>query len=611
MQSWNFLGFILTLLASNIFLTEAVPAPPNGKPIHIGRRIVGKPVQVAGMNLQPIQELQTQIDGKGITKLKPVRLDHIYGVRRRDTEKDYQRLDLAQEAFMVYAAQEEESKGVMMANMTLFAPGGVPVIMMERFEGLTKAVDCSIDQDGFIGLTLLDRGGFEYAKNAWDWINAADDDEFIMVTDHEGCAPGDERKAYHIHNVEYDTKNLVIKLFATHAPWEEIAGNYDLKFATYQGKGKVPRSSRAQDATEKHQARGIFDHFTDWVSDTVDKTQEKLNSLKDKFGDSFDSIIKELGDVGDKTIDEAYTWDINKGSPGQRVNIYTDILNPDDPRQILDCTDCYTKGQVKFVGHLRVEDFIAREAWFSVAPENVEVNVKLNLKLKATEGEPLAKSLDIFSTPFAGITIPYIFTLSPKIEYEVSLTTNIKQDMDISFGARATIPNGALMKANIPDFDKSEVSGWDDSKMESLPFEINSGSVDAEFEFSASPVIGVEIYAIGIVSYEAALKIRMPQVKTKFTTFEDLTGACEKSDRAQTKGVKSNTEVAFALDFVVGEDKIVQSRPPFFEKTLWEHKLPATEGCTPVGERRLSPNSPPPNQTTPPPTPQNPNPQLR
>jgi len=149
------------------------------------------------------------------------------------------------------------------------------------------------------------------------------------------------------------------------------------------------------------------------------------------------------------------------------------------------------------------------------------------------------------------------------------------------------------MKASIPDFDKSQVSGWEGSKMEPLPFEINSGSADAEFEFSASPVIGVEIFAIGIVSYEAALKMRMPRVKTKLTTFEDATGACEKSDTAQTKGVRSNTEVAFALDFVVGEDKIVETRPPFFEKTLWEHKLPATEGCTPVGPQRAPTNPAP------------------
>ena len=121
-------------------------------------------------------------------------------------------------------------------------------------------------------------------------------------------------------------KNLVIKLFATHAPWEEIAGNYDLKFATYQGKGKIPGSSRAQAATEKLQTRGLFDTITNWVTDTIDKTKEKLSGLKDKFGASFDSIINELGEVGGKTIDQAFTWDINKGSPGQRVNIYTDIL---------------------------------------------------------------------------------------------------------------------------------------------------------------------------------------------------------------------------------------------------------------------------------------------
>lgn len=210
------LGLILTLLASDIYMALAAPAPSNTKPVHIDRRdspaiaktklvhidrrrSSTKPVHVSSRGIKPIQTLRTRADSGGkstTTTLKPVRLDQLNGVQRRDIEGDYTRLDLAHQAFMVYAAQEKDGKGVMMANMTLFSPDGVPVILMERFEGLTKAVDCSIEKDGFIGLTLRDQKGFQYAKDAWDWINEGEDDEFIMITDHEGCSPGDERKAF-------------------------------------------------------------------------------------------------------------------------------------------------------------------------------------------------------------------------------------------------------------------------------------------------------------------------------------------------------------------------------------------------------------------------------
>lgn len=199
----DFLSLLLAILATNVFLAAAAPASSSvttkpvhidkrdgakTKPVHIDRRSMTKPVHVDVLN--------TKRSTPGTTVLKPVRLDHFEGIQRRDIEEDYSRLDLSQQAFMIYAAQEEGGEGVMMANMTLFAPNGVPVIMMERFEGLTKAVDCSIEKDGFVGLTLKDQKGFDHAREAWDWINDGENDEFILITDHEGCSPGDQRKGY-------------------------------------------------------------------------------------------------------------------------------------------------------------------------------------------------------------------------------------------------------------------------------------------------------------------------------------------------------------------------------------------------------------------------------
>ena len=107
-------------------------------------------------------------------------------------------------------------------------------------------------------------------------------------------------------------------LFATDAPWQEIAGDYDLKFATLKTRLPEPKTPDA----EQVQARGFFD----WVEEVVDKTIDKFKDLRDKFGDSFDSIVKELGEIGDKTFDQSQTWNLDAGTPGERKNIYTDLF---------------------------------------------------------------------------------------------------------------------------------------------------------------------------------------------------------------------------------------------------------------------------------------------
>lgn len=95
-----------------------------------------------------------------------------------------------------------------------------------------------------------------------------------------------------------------------------------MKFATL--KNKVPESSLKKPVEPQLQARFKIGGIKDWFKDKFDKAKEKLKKAKDKFGDSFDSIVKELGDIGDKTFDKELSWNLDAGTPGQRSNIYTD-----------------------------------------------------------------------------------------------------------------------------------------------------------------------------------------------------------------------------------------------------------------------------------------------
>ena len=193
------------------------------------------------------------------------------------------------------------------------------------------------------------------------------------------------------------------------------------------------------------------------------------------------------------------------------------------------------------------------------------------MKMKKTKGDPLLINLDLFHFPFGGIIIPGIFNLGPKFEYEIAVKTTIDADMDINFGFRATLPNEAVIKGNLMDFKKSEVKGFEGGKVEALPFRINNGTVAAMIEVTSNPVLGLELYAIGIVAYEAAVKFQVPRVRTVFSTIDNPLGACTQNATAPTRAVLVKTEVAVGIKFVVGKDALVNAKPDF-EAQLWVRK---------------------------------------
>ena len=84
---------------------------------------------------------------------------------------------------------------LLFANMTLYASDRLPIVLMERFEGLTSSVDCN-GTDGFMSLTFKSKAAYDYALRAWQYVNEKDDENFLLIANHEGCSPNDERQPY-------------------------------------------------------------------------------------------------------------------------------------------------------------------------------------------------------------------------------------------------------------------------------------------------------------------------------------------------------------------------------------------------------------------------------
>lgn len=127
--------------------------------------------------------------------LQPFGINHYeaaFGIQRRSISRDF---DLEPKAQVeLFYGQGDDDGTLAVANITLNAPSGLPIVLLERFEPLTQYVDCNGD-DGHMSLTFKSEDAFKRALNAWSFVNNGIQ-RFMVIANHDGCGPKYQRQSY-------------------------------------------------------------------------------------------------------------------------------------------------------------------------------------------------------------------------------------------------------------------------------------------------------------------------------------------------------------------------------------------------------------------------------
>ncbi|KAG0136431.1 hypothetical protein HOY82DRAFT_498283 [Tuber indicum] len=527
-------------------------------------------IERSAVELKPIKPdafvpgLTPRSEGEAPTVLRPINpdiFDAVNGLKPR-ADVDFSKLDLADQAQLIFGAPGEDGN-VMLANMTLYAPSGQQIVMMESFEGLTSSVDCKGD-DGEMALTFKSQEAFDYAHKQWSFINEKSENAFLLIANHDGCGPDEERQAYNITGIDDVDGSLTTLLKASPASWSDISGTFDLDFGY---------ASLTPDAARRLRARGIGDFFDD-ITDTI--------------GDGLDSIGDAFGSIGDAEFDKSVSFDVSVGTEGKR----TDIIP-----KLFACVDCFITGKFKVAGKLSVDNFVVKDLTLGASPEDFRAKMIMEARVSATllngiPGLNLTQELASFPIPGAGISVPKIFELGAIITYEVGVECSVTGEANFTFGLSASLPNSALVSLNLADVSQSQASGFDGATFDPV-FDINSGSVSLNVAAISRPKLTFGIEIIGVGKLEAALKMGLPVVSTKLTAAFDEQGVCEKSPTASRTGFKINSDVS--VNLAVSVDGSIGSASAGLEKNLFTFKQPLLDKCFPLNIPALDPK---PSQTT-------------
>ena len=127
-------------------------------------------------------------------------------------------------------------------------------------------------------------------------------------------------------------------------------------------------------------------------------------------------------------------------------------------------------------------------------------------------------------------------------------------------------PNTAVYRKDLLVKDKHESSKWEGAKLESLPFELLAGSLEAEFQASTNLVLAIGIQLAGIFGYEAGFKLKLPRLVKNFSTITktDNSPACPGSKHAtlanSTTGILEKSDINCDLIALIGQDKMINAK---------------------------------------------------
>ena len=223
------------------------------------------------------------------------------------------------------------------------------MILLEEFDDLTRAVDCKGD-DGLMSLTFKDQAAFDYALKTWSYINKKEESKFLVIANHEGCGPDDQRQpylfvqnrsmpfvvsntadlVYRISNIKEDVSTFTTYLTAQPAPWSDVAGTYDMDF------GKAIPFTRPNQL----QSRGLWGDITGAVSGAVSDVKsgvdDVVNGAKTVASDiesGADNVINgakqiasDIGNIvtGNLDLSKSVSFGMNAGTPNQKTQLFTD-----------------------------------------------------------------------------------------------------------------------------------------------------------------------------------------------------------------------------------------------------------------------------------------------
>ncbi|KAJ5595600.1 uncharacterized protein N7459_001808 [Penicillium hispanicum] len=168
--------------------------------------------------------LVSQLDFCLSFELQPVGPRQVNSATHAARDKDLSGLDLLSiESFLWGGSQNDRSA---VGNFTVHMPGQTEhIISMERFQPFLESTHCTNQS---VTLRFRNERSFQYGQRIWQWVNEADERNFVVVAGQGHCGWNEDRLPFVVSNVSFLAENQTIRLNGHASDWKTVAHTYEL-----------------------------------------------------------------------------------------------------------------------------------------------------------------------------------------------------------------------------------------------------------------------------------------------------------------------------------------------------------------------------------------------
>lgn len=391
----------------------------------------------------------------------------------------------------IYCPLEQDD--LLLGNLTVMTPAdNEQVLNMEKFDGLLTNIECNPDG---MSLTFEDSESFAYAQGVWDWVNGADDHEFLMVAGRDDCHEDGVRTPYLVQSIAYDAPKNTAHLVATPGTFTQYAHTYSFQV------GSVP----------------------------IEHNQHLFR--RDFSRDTSVSLDHDL----------SFSQDVPIGPVTATIA----------------CEPCSTSGQINLQLNVEQTAFVPTGLTMRVAPAGVQAKATLKLSATAEFTQPIAQEIPLPEIPIAGFSIPgNVFSLGPVLETSIGFElASLSGSISVTTGATLSIPDDSFIELNALNPSENSFQGW---QPQITPDPINvEARVETSAEVNLSPNLLLQIEVLGR-GVEAGINTKLPFIRAELAAVAATAGgACAEGDELGITVTPSiGFEIGFTAGFT-GEAGLV------------------------------------------------------
>ena len=155
--------------------------------------------------------------------------------------------------------------------------------------------------------------------------------------------------------------------------------------------------------------------------------------------------------------------------------------------------------------------------------------------------------IELFTAPIpgAGIAVKGIFSIGLTVAYDVGTSATISGTATVDFGLEATLPDGAMITADISNPGQSSATGWVGSSLDPI-FEVTKLEADITLAAYSQPKVEFGITLDNVGDVAIVVGVKLPEISS---TLSAVYGESPLHALASYCFTKSFSDQFFALKF--------------------------------------------------------------